>query len=82
MIKLNIKAFGLAMGILWAAYALLLGISSMALGWGTEFVRMLATVYKGYDATLIGCIIGSAWAFIDALVCGVLFAWLYNKFAK
>jgi len=79
--KLDAKAFGLAGGILWAAVCFLLGLSAMS-GWGAEWVTLLANIYKGYNATFGGAIIGALWGFVDAFIGLWIFAWLYNKLAK
>jgi hypothetical protein len=39
-------------------------------------------MYVGYNATIVGCLIGAAWAFIDAFIGGYLLAWLYNNISR
>jgi len=80
--KFDIKALGLASGILWAAGVLLLGLTSTYLSWGNEWVDLLGSVYIGYKVGLFGAITGAIWAFVDGLIGGIVFAWLYNKFSK
>ena len=80
--KLNVKAFGLALGIVWAIGAFMMGILAMTSGYCAKFVEALGTVYIGYKATFPGSIAGCIWAFFDAGIGGVVIAWLYNKFAK
>ena len=82
MAKLNVKAFGLAVGIVWSVGMFVLGIIAMAFGWGGKFVEILSSLYIGYKATFLGSIIGAVWGFIDAGIGGIIVAWLYNKFAK
>jgi hypothetical protein len=41
----------------------------------------LADVYRGYDETATGLVIGAGWAFLDGLSGGLAFAWLYNRLA-
>ena len=83
MAKLNIKAFGLAAGIIWAAGIIIMGIIAMiAPGYAGGFVIILGSMYIGYKATVIGCLIGGIWGFIDAGIGGLALAWLYNKLAK
>ena len=80
--KLNIKAFALTCGILWAAFLFLLTwwliILEGANAASTFFMRM----YPGYSMSLLGSLIGLVWGFVDGLICGFIFAWLYNKLAK
>ncbi|MDP8266039.1 MAG: bacteriophage holin [Candidatus Aceula meridiana] len=82
MAKLDVKAFGLACGILWAAVMLILGIINIFCGWGSELSKMMASLYIGYKPTILGSLIGAAWGFADAGIGGVALAWLYNKLAK
>jgi len=82
MAKLNVKAFGLAVGIVWGVGMFVLGIIAMAFGWGDRFIEILSSLYIGYKATFLGSIVGAVWGFIDAGIGGIIVAWLYNKFAK
>lgn len=82
MTKLDIKAFGLAAGILWSASVLLMGLMATVCSWSAKFVAILSPFYIGYSAGLGGSIIGALWAFLDAAIGCALFAWLYNKLAK
>jgi hypothetical protein len=82
MARLDVKALGLALGILWGACMFLIGLTSMLFDWGSAWVGGLSSFYIGYKATLLGSIIGAAWGFVDAGIGGVIIAWLYNKFAR
>ena len=79
--KLNAVAFGLACGLLWTISVLILGLLAMQFGYGSQWVELIATVYKGYGPTLQGTLAGLPWAFADAYIGGFLLAWLYNKCA-
>ena len=78
--KLDAKAFGLAMGILWALGVFVLGLLAMN-GYAAPFVDLFGTAYLGFDATVQGSLIGAIWGFFDGLIGGWVFAWLYNKLA-
>jgi len=52
------------------------------LGYGTDIVSLIGTVYIGYAPTIAGAIIGAVWAFIDAIIGCYIFVWIYNKLAK
>ena len=80
--KLNVKAFGLACGIVWGLGMLSLGFLNTFGNWGAGIESAMATLYLGYKPTLVGSIIGGAWGFVDAGIGGLAIAWLYNKFAK
>lgn len=77
--KLNIKAFALACGIFWGLAVLLLTWWVIAFDQAQEDSLSLLKLYPGYTVTPIGSLIGMLGAFIDALIGGVIFAWLYNK---
>lgn len=52
----------------------------MLKGVGGEMLP-LSLIYPGYYITAVGSLVGLVWAFIDGLIGGVIFAWLYNMFA-
>lgn len=81
---LNIKAFALASGILWGLLMLVVGLANMTWPeYGGSFLRVMASVYPGHihDGSLYQVMIGSAYAAVDALIGGAIFAWIYNWFA-
>lgn len=82
MTKLDVKAFGIAVGVVWGVSVFILGIAAMLSGWGGEFVQFLAKMYYGYQPTILGSLIGAIYGFIDAGIGGIILAWLYNKLAK
>ena len=81
MQKLNASALGIALGISWVACIVFVGITAM-FGWGTAWVEGLSSLYIGYQASILGIIIGSCWAFLDGFIGGVMIAWIYNKINK
>ena len=82
MVKLDIRAFGLASGILWGSGLLIMGLVSTFSNYGSQWINMLSSVYIGYKSTVTGSIIGGLWGFIDAGIGGLLLAWIYNKLAR
>ncbi|MDD5041062.1 MAG: bacteriophage holin [Candidatus Peribacteraceae bacterium] len=78
---IHIRAFALTCGIFWSASLILIAFLSMKTGLALSFVNMMSEVYLGYGPTPVGAIIGAVWGFLDGLVCGAVFAWLYNKIA-
>jgi hypothetical protein len=81
--KLNVKAFGLAFGILWGVAVIIMGVVAMIFpNYCADFVRVLGTKYIGYAPTFLGSIIGGIWGFVDAGIFGLALAWLYNKLVK
>lgn len=79
--KLSIKSFALASGILWAVILFLATIFIMLRG-GGEHLILLNKFYFGYEVSFVGAIIGMVYAFISGLILGALFAWIHNWFAK
>jgi len=49
------------------------------IGWGRAVVDVLGSLYLGFRPTLLGSVIGGAWAFVDGALAGVVVAWLYNR---
>ena len=82
MNKLNVKALGLTLGIVWGGGMLLLGLMTLFFNWGTAVVTLIGTVYIGYSVTLVGILVGTIWGFCDGAICGVLIAWVYNKLCR
>ncbi len=76
--KINIKAFGLTCGLLW-------GLGVLGLTWwvilfegSTHDLMLLGHIYRGYDISPAGSLIGAAYGLVDGGVGGVVLAWLYN----
>ncbi len=80
--RLNIKAFALSaailytMGVIWAFVMAMTGVSNAPL-------EVINGFYLGWlSPTVYGLILGAVIAFVDCLIAGLIFAWLYNKIAK
>jgi len=76
--KLNIKAFGLACGIIWGLGLFFLTWWIMAFSGATNEATLIGRLYIGYRISPAGSIIGLVWASLDGLIGGLIFAWLYN----
>ena len=76
--KLNIKAFALACGILWGLGLFFLTWWLIALDGATGEITLIGRLYRGYNISPIGSLFGLVWGFFDALIGGAIFAWLYN----
>ncbi len=79
--KLNVRALGLAGGIVWGSVIFLLTWWVLLLGYDGTLLSQLANVYLGYSVTWYGAFIGLLWAFADGFICCAALAWLYNRFA-
>lgn len=76
--KLNIKAFALTFGLFWGVGLFLLTWWIIAFDGATGEITLIGRLYRGYNISPVGSIIGMAWAFADGLISGAIFAWLYN----
>ena len=79
--KINVKAFALTCGIYW-------GVGLFALTWwiiafdgSTHAATWIGQIYRGYNISPVGSLVGLVYGFFDALVGGAIFAWLYNMIA-
>ncbi len=81
VMKLNLKALALSSGIIWGLGLFILTWWMIAFGGSTGESTFIGRVYIGYTISPIGSVIGLVWAFIDGLIGGALFAWLYNMLA-
>lgn len=77
--KLNVKAFALTCGLIW-------GFGVFGLTWWVIFFEgsthdlfVLGHIYRGYDISPLGSLVGCAYALVDGGVGGAIFAWLYNS---
>jgi hypothetical protein len=80
--KLNVKAFAVTCGLMW-------GLGLFALTWwiiafdgATREIPFVGLVYRGYNISPVGSVLGLVWGFFDGLVGGAIFAWLYNASVK
>lgn len=80
--RLNGKALGLALGIIWGASIMLMAWVSLWFHYGHTLVESIGMLYIGYNSSIVGGLIGLAWGFIDFFIFGWLIATLYNIFAK
>ncbi|OGP53790.1 MAG: hypothetical protein A2Y65_12585 [Deltaproteobacteria bacterium RBG_13_52_11] len=81
--KLSVK------GLTWAAaFGSLLAFAVVGVlniffpGYGGDYLNLMMTFYPGYNATwaIKDVIIGAVYVFVDGLICGLIFALLYNLF--
>jgi len=83
--RLDIKAMALALGLTWGVLAMFLaGLGNLIWdGYGMAFLRVMASIYPGYDASggFGDLIIGTLYGLADGAVAGAVIAWLYNRFA-
>ncbi len=77
--KLNVPAFGLACGLLWGVGVFCLAWWVMAFEGVTHDLMVLGHLYRGFEISPQGSVIGLVWGICDGFVGGALLAWLYNR---
>lgn len=83
MAKLNAKALGVAMGVIWAVGMVLLQLLVGLFHLGTKaFVTMSRFYPGGYRGTPLSGLMLVIWSFVYGLAYGAVLAWLYNKLSK
>jgi hypothetical protein len=80
--KINVKAFSLACGLIWGFGLFLMTWWVIAFEGVTHEVTLIGHLYRGYDISPAGSVIGLVWGFADGLIGGAIFAWLYNLILK
>lgn len=80
--KLEVKAFALTCGIVWGVGLPLLTWWIIAFNGPSTDPTWLGRIYRGYNLTVAGSLIGAVWAFFDGLVGGAIFAWLYDRIGE
>jgi len=76
--KLNVKAFALTFGLVWGFGLFVLPWWIIAFDGSTGEPTLIGRLYRGYSISPAGSFIGLVWAFVDGLIIGAIFAWLYN----
>lgn len=76
--KLNIKTFALACGIVWSVGLFLITWWIIAFDGATGERTLIGLVYRGYRISPAGSVIGLVWGFADGAIGGAIFAGLYN----
>ena len=79
--RLNSRAFALACGLVWGVGVFLLTWWIIAFDGATGDVTWIGRIYRGYHVSPAGSVVGLAWAFVDGLIFGAIFAWVYNWLA-
>ena len=79
---LKIRAFGLACGVLSAFAMLAMTWWLVVAGGGGIFGAFVGRFYLGSSITWLGGVIGAVYGFVDGMIGGAVFAWLYNRFAR
>ncbi len=81
-LKLDVKAFTIASGIVTGLANLVVSLFAVATGQGLQYFEILAPFHPGYTPTVAGAVIGSIWMLIYGAIIGALLAYIYNYFVK
>ena len=79
--KLNVKAFALAGGLILGLGLFVITWFIIALDGASGEITVISRVCRGYNISPLGSLIGLAWGLVDGTVGGAIFAWLYNSLA-
>ena len=82
MLKLDVKGFALTCAIVWGVGVPILTWWMMMFDQPNAEPIWLSRLYRGYSLTLAGSLIGALWGFVDGLLGGAVFAWLYNRLGQ
>jgi hypothetical protein len=83
--KLSVRSLAIASALLWGSAVLFVGLINLAAPtYGAAFLQGVSSIYPGYHDSrhFLDVLVGTAYALVDGLVGGALFAWLYNFFGK
>jgi hypothetical protein len=76
--RLNVKAFALTCALVWGLGLFFLTWWVIAFDGASGEVPFLGRIYRGYNVSPMGSLVGLIWALFDGLIGGGIFAWLYN----
>lgn len=78
--RLNAKALGLAIGIVWGLSVFLATAWIVFFGGPRDVLAGIGAFYIGYEVSWSGAVVGLGYGFVDGLVGGLVLAWIYNAF--
>ena len=76
--KLNIKAFSRALGLVWGFLLMIISLSA-SMGFQVGMVEVLKSSYPGMESSFMGSIIAFAWGFVAGSVTGAALAYFSNR---
>jgi hypothetical protein len=82
--KLSIRGAACAFALLYGLVLFVTGLANLITPtYGEPLLQLAASIYPGYQATssLGQVLVGTLYAAADGAITGLIFAWLYNRFA-
>jgi len=79
--KLSLKAVATTAGLMWAGCVLLIGIVHRAdPQYGASFLAVMSSLYPGlhFAHSWENILLGTVYGFVDGVIAGLLFAWIYD----
>ncbi len=80
--KLNLRAFALSSGILWGVGLFVITWWKIIFGGASGNPTFVGNIFLGFSISPLGSVLGLIWAFIAGMICGAVFAFLYNKLSS
>ncbi|MBC8342630.1 MAG: bacteriophage holin [Bacteroidetes bacterium] len=77
--KIDVKSFAFTAGLFCGFGLFFITLWIILFDGASGNPTLIGKVYRGYNISLMGSLIGFVWAFFDGLIGGAIFAWLYNK---
>lgn len=77
--KLKISAFAMTTGLVWGLGLFMITWWIIFFDGSTGETLLIGKVYRGYNVSALGSLVGLAWGLVDGIIGGAIFAWLYNK---
>lgn len=79
--KLNVKAFAITCALVMGFGILFITWWKLLLDGANYNPTVIGKIYRGYNLSITGSLIGFVWGFVDGLIGGAVFASLYNFLA-
>jgi ABC-type dipeptide/oligopeptide/nickel transport system permease subunit len=81
ILRLNVKALGLTLGLI-CALAVFIATNWLVIKGGDPVgphLQLLSQYFIGYRVSFKGSVIGSLYGFAVGFLCGMLLGWIYNR---
>ena len=82
VMKLDVKALALSCGLICGLGLFLVTWWVILLDGPSGEITWVGHVYRGYNISPVGSVIGLAWGLVDGAIGGAILALLYNKLRK
>jgi hypothetical protein len=78
MEKVDPLSWSLAIGAVWGVMCSAMAIVALT-GYGSAFMELFGSIYIGYQAGIIGAVLGLVYGFIDMFVMTYVIILLHNR---